>query len=238
MVTPPALDPNQRWWTPTITQVDSYYTEPVIFTDPTSVPITKTDTNYFGADVFTPITYQRSRLDGITIDWTDEDYYDIEVDPELSTIQQYNSSFKAKNFEFNAILVYYDLYNVSNPNDRATNLYGIILVDNVTDTPTASYIQRFEKFKPNLITGLNGNSYGLKLNMNFDTSVDNSSIETIINDYSQFSMDLFIDTSVQLQEATRVLLQSQNSLIDVNNRVNDLETMIFLRKMSVNLKIE
>ena len=128
------------------------------------------------------------------------------------------------------------MYNTSNPDDRVTNLYGVIFIDNVTQTPTSSYIQRFEKFKPNLITGLNGNSYGLKLNINFDTSVDNATIETIINDYSQFSMDLFIDTSVQLQEATRILLQSQNSLIDVNNRVNDLETMIFSQEDITELK--
>jgi hypothetical protein len=229
-------DSNARWWAPTISSPNSYYTDPSIFTDPTSVSITKYDTDYVGVNPFTPITYLRNRLDGITIDWNDDDYYDISVDPEISTIQQYNSSFKAGNFSFNAILVYYDLYNVSNPDDRATNLYGVILIDNVTDTPTSSYIQRFEKFKPNLITGLNGNSYGLKLNMNFDTSVDNASIETIINDYSQFSMDLFIDTSVQLQEATRVLLQSQNSLIDVNNRVSDLETMIFSTEDITELK--
>ena len=229
-------DSNARWWSPTISTPNSYYTDPSIFTDPTSVSITKYDTDYVGVNPFTPITYLRNRLDGITIDWNDDDYYDIAVDPEISTIQQYNSSFKAGNFSFNAILVYYDLYNVSNPDDRATNLYGVILIDNVTDTPTSSYIQRFEKFKPNLITGLNGNSYGLKLNMNFDTSVDNASIETIINDYSQFSMDLFIDTSVQLQEATRVLLQSQNSLIDVNNRVSDLETMIFSTEDVTELK--
>ena len=49
-------------------------------------------------------------------------------------------------------------------------------------------------------------------------------------------MDLFIDTSVQLQEATRILLQSQNSLIDVNNRVNDLETMIFSQEDITELK--
>jgi hypothetical protein len=218
-------DPNAQWWlTP---NPDSYFTEPTTFTNPTSVQITKYPGDYPGADTFTPITYQRSKLDGVSIDWNADNYYDIAVDPEISTIQEYNSSFKAKNFSFNAILVYYDLYDVSNPNDRVTNLYGVILIDNVTDTPSTSYIQRFEKFKPNTITGLNGNSYGLKLNLNFDTSVDNATIETIINDYSQFSMDLFIDTSVQLQEATRVLLQSQNSLIDINNRVNVLETMIF-----------
>ena len=218
-------DPLAQWWA--VSNPDSYFTAPTTFADATTVEITKYPGDYPGADAFTPITYLRNRLDGITVDWNADDYYDIAVDPEISTIQEYNSSYKAKNFSFNAILVYYDLYDVSNPDDRATNLYGVIFIDNVTDTASTSYIQRFEKFKPNLVTGLNGNSYGLKLNLNFDTSVDNSTIESIINDYSQFSMDLFIDTSVQLQEATRILLQSQNSLIDVNNRVNELETMIF-----------
>ena len=218
-------DPLAKWWT--TSNADSYFTEPTTFTDSTSVQITKYSSDYPGVDPFTPITYLRNRLDGISVDWNADDYYDIAVDPAISTIQEYNSSYKAKNFSFNAILVYYDLYDVSNPNDRVTNLYGVVLIDNVTDTASNGYIQRFEKFKPNLVTGLNGNSYGLKLNMNFDTSVDNSTIETIINDYSQFSMDLFIDTSVQLQEATKILIESQNSLIDINNRVNSLESMIF-----------
>ena len=218
-------DPLAKWWTTSNT--DSYFTDPSVFTDSTSVQITKYSTDYPGVDPFTPITYLRNRLDGISVDWNADDYYDIAVDPAISTIQEYNSSYKAKNFSFNAMLVYYDLYDVSNPNDRVTNLYGVVLIDNVTDTASNGYIQRFEKFKPNLVTGLNGNSYGLKLNMSFDTSVDNSTIETIINDYSQFSMDLFIDTSVQLQEATKVLIESQNSILDINNRVNDLESMIF-----------
>jgi hypothetical protein len=227
-------DPLAKWWN--VSNPDSYFTEPFTFSDSESVEITKYSLDYPGADPFTNITYLRSKLDGISIDWNADDYYDISVDPEISTIQEYNSSYKARNFEFNAILVYYDLYDVSNPADRATNLYGVILIDNVTDTASTSYIQRFQKFKPNLVTGLNGNSYGLKLNLNFDTSVDNSTIETIINDYSQFSMDLFIDASVQLQEATKVLLQSQNSLIDVNNRVNELEAMMFSQEDVSELK--
>ena len=229
-------DADADWWSPTATITNSYYTQPTLFTDSLNTEITKFSANYPTAPAFTDITYLRNKLDGISVDWNDDNYYDISTDPEISTIQQYNSSFKASNFQFNAILVYYDLYNASNPDDRVTNLYGVIFIDNVTQTPTTSYIQRFEKFKPNLITGLNGNSYGLKLNINFDTSVDNSTINTIINDYSQFSMDLFIDTSVQLQEATRVLLQSQNSLIDVNNRVNNLETMIFSQEDITELK--
>jgi len=222
---PPSLSnsPDAWWWYPENT-LNSYFTE-ISFNDITTDEISKTDTDY--TFPFTTLNYLRNKLDGISVDWTSDDYYDIAVDPKISTIQEYNSSAKASNFTFNAILVYYDLYNTSSPDERSTNLYGVIFLDNITDTPTTGYIQRFEKFKPNKITGLNGNSYGLKLNLNFDTSVDNSTIETIINDYSQFSMDLFIDASVQLQESTRVLIESQNQVIELNDRVNQLELMIF-----------
>jgi hypothetical protein len=224
--TPPnlATSPGAWWWYPENTP-NSYFTD-IVFTDPTSQQISKSDDNYPGI-TFTTLNYLRSKLDGISIDWTADDYYDIAVDPKISTIQEYNSTNKAANFSFNAILVYYDLYDNSTPSNRATNLYGVILLDNITDTPTSSYIQRLEKFKPNKVTGLNGNSYGLKLNLNFDTSVDNSTIETVINDYSQFSMDLFIDASVQLQESTRILLDSQSQILELNDRINLLETMIF-----------
>ena len=222
---PPSLSnsPDAWWWYPENTS-NSYFTE-ISFNDITTDEISKTDTDY--TFPFTTLNYLRNKLDGISVDWTSDDYYDIAVDPKISTIQEYNSSSKASNFAFNAILVYYDLYNTSSPDERSTNLYGVIFLDNITDTPTTGYIQRFEKFKPNKITGLNGNSYGLKLNLNFDTSVDNSTIETIINDYSQFSMDLFIDASVQLQESTRILIESQNQVIELNDRVNQLELMIF-----------
>jgi hypothetical protein len=122
------------------------------------------------------------------------------------------------------------LYDVSNPTDRVTNLYGVVLIDNVTDTASNGYIQRFEKFKPNLVTGLNGNSYGLKLNMNFDTSVDNSTIETIINDYSQFSMDLFIDASTRMQEAAAMFMDTELDIIDLKQRIQTLENFTFTQQ--------
>jgi hypothetical protein len=216
--------PGAWWWSPEDVS-NSYFTE-AAFNDATVDEIIKTDSDYSPIN-FTTINYLRSKLDGITIDWNADDYYDIAVDPTISTLNEYNSSTRSKNFSFNAILVYYDLYNTSNPLDRATNLYGVLFLDNITDTPNTSYIQRLEKFKPNRVTGLNGNSYGLKLNLNFDTSIDNSTIETIINDYSQFSMDLFIDASVQLQESTRVLIESQNQIVELSDRINQLESMIF-----------
>lgn len=224
-------DPDADWMDAGTGSTNSYFTEPNTFEDPLSVEITKTWADYQAVDPgitpFTDITYLRSRLDGITLDYNADSYYDIATDTKLTNILEYNGSIKAKDFQFNAILVYYDIYNASTPSDRVSNLYGVVFLDNMTPTTTGSYIQRLRKFKPNEITKLNGNSYGLKLNIKFDTSIDNVGIETIINDYSTFSMDLFIDASTQLQEAATVLLETQSRFLDVINRVTELESLVF-----------
>lgn len=224
-------DPDANWMDAGTGSTNSYFTEPTTFEDPTSVEITKHWADYAAVDPgiqqFTDITYLRSRLDGISVDYNADSYYDIVTDPKLTNILEYNGSIKAKDFQFNAVLIYYDIYNASTPSDRVTNLYGVIFLDNLTPTTTGSYIQRLRKFKPNAITNLNGNSYGLKLNIKFDTSIDNVGVETIINDYSTFSMDLFIDASTQLQEAAKVLLETQSRFLEIVNRVNELESLVF-----------
>jgi hypothetical protein len=233
-------DPDANWPDAGTGAINTYFTEPDTFEDATSTEITKYYADYAAVDSgitpFTDLTYMRSSLDGIGLDYNAGDYYDIATDPNLTNILEYNSNIKSKDFQFNAILVYYDIYNTSTPTDRATNLYGIIFLDNLTPTSTGSYIQRLRKFKPNSITKLNGNSYGLKLNIKFDTSVDNVGIETIINDYSTFSMDLFIDASTQLQEAAKVLLETQSRFLDVIDRVTDLENLVFTNENVTELK--
>lgn len=218
-------DADANWHGSTVT--DAYFTDPA-FDDPSSTEITKTQTDYSGVDAFSDINYLRSNLDGVTIDWEANDYIGIVNDANITTIQEFNSSLSAVNeFEFNFILVYYDLYDKSTPEDRATNLYGVIFLDNITPDATGGLIAPSKKIKPNSITGLNGNAYGLKMNFKFDQSIDNASVELIVNDYNQFGMDLFIDASVQLQEAARTLLNTQVQFEDVVNRVNDLENLVF-----------
>jgi hypothetical protein len=219
-------------------KTDAYYTEPVTFDDPTTVEITKYQSDYGGGvDPFTDITFFRSKLDGISIDFDAEAYTDIVVDPKVATIQEYNSTTRAKNFEFNAVLVYYDLYEASNPDNRATNLYGILFLNNITPTTQGGFIERYKKVKPNDITGLNGNSYGFKINVKQDTSIDNAAIVSVINDYSTFSMDLFLDVSAQMQEAVKILYETQANFYDVINRVNELENSVYTSENVTELKI-
>lgn len=222
-------DPNANWHGSSNT--DAFYTEPDTFKNPESVEIEKNDTS-----LPNKVNYLRSKLDGISIDFEANNYAGIINDKSISSIQEYNSTPSADNFEFNCILVYYDLYDTSNPDTRETNLYGVIFLDNVTPSNSGDYIQRLKKFKPNDITGLNGNAWSLIFNVKFDTSVDNAAIETIVNEYSTFSMDLFIDASTQLQEAAATLVDTQARFLEVTNRVDKLENLIFTGENVTELK--
>lgn len=168
-----------------------------------------------------------SRLDGIMLDMDAASYTPIVKDPAISLISEYNASNDSGDFSFNAALIYYDLYDASNPLNKARNLYGILVLDDYENQLSNSYIKRYDKYKHNKITKLNGNGYGLKLNLKFDTSADNVGIETIINDYNTFSMDLFIDASTRMQEAAELFLSQKVEFADIKSRLVELENYFF-----------
>ena len=218
-------DPNANWMnepTPPIT-TDSYFTEPVTFIDPTNVNIRKYPADYGNPVGFTGVAYVRSKLDGISVDFNANDYQQIVSDPTVSTIQQFNGSPLASTFEFNSVLVYYDLVDLSNQTNTVTNLYGILILDNITPTIDGGFIQRYPKYKPNRVTGQNGNSYGFKINLRFDASPGTSGVDTIVNDYNTFSMGLFADATAQLQESVKIFTRQQIEISELKQRVTGLE---------------
>ena len=200
--------------------LNSYYTEPTQFTDPSSVDILKVRSDYglSGSNVY----YTRTTLDGICIDWNLTDYTDIvNSSNNTTTLSEYNRLGTSDDFEFNAILIYYDLYDTSNPNNRATNLYGILFLDTITTTVSdGGFIKPFVKLKFNPVTQLNGNSYGLKLNIKFDSSMENAAIETVINDYESYSLSLFSDALNELKQSTQTLVESKMLMIQNIDKIN------------------
>ena len=221
-------DPNANWMdesTPPTT-TDSYFTEPTSFTSPTSVKIRKYPADYGSPVGYTGSAYIRSELDGISVDFTPNDYEQIITDPTISTIPQFNGTDMAKSFEFNAVLVYYDMVDTSNTANTVTNLYGILLVDNITPTTDGGYIQRYPKFKPNKVTGQNGNSYGFKINLRFDASPGTAGIDTIVNDYNTFSMQLFSEATAQLQESAKIFQNQQLEISELGQKVTTLQNQI------------
>ena len=175
----------------------------------------------------TDIPVNISSLDGVQLDFNPEDYYPIANDPAITTIDNFNSSAMASDFEFNICLLYYDTYDVSNPDNFARNLYGVLVIDDYENGSIESTLKNFKKFKPNAVTKLNGNSYGLKLNLKFDTENDNVGVETVIREDLTFGMDLFADASVRLQESADMFQDQKLELINIENRLTSLEQYYF-----------
>lgn len=209
------------------TEFDSYFTEPTAFDSVINRDIVKYREDYNLSPSGKYVAYRRSNLDGISVDFNPQDYAGIQTDATISTIAEYNSTAGSKNFQFNVVLLYYDVYDPSNTSTKATNLYGVLLTDNIIETPTGGYINRFQKYKPNELTKENGNSYGLKINLKFDPSVVAGGVSTLINDYNTFSMGLFSDTLALMQEAVNGLESNRTTIDSLQTKVNSLENRSF-----------
>lgn len=213
---------NINWHNGVIT--NSYYTEPT-FNNPTTDTITKSQLDYGTTN---DIVYKRSKLDGVRIDWTSQNYNAIANSSTISTIPEYNSSGDSNDFSFNCVLIYYDIYNTSTPTIKSTNLYGVLFLDNLTQLNNGeANIQRFQKFKHNPVTKLNGNNYGLTLNLKFDTNTDNASVSTIINDYNSYSLELYLDALTEMQKAARSFDKVLEQTLDTNTRISNLESYLY-----------
>lgn len=171
----------------------------------------------------------------VGIDWNEQSYYGITNDTEVKNLNDFAK--KGTDFRFNAVLVYYDLYSSSVPSNRSTNLYGILILDDVKSLGgSGSKINEQIKYKPNEVTGLNGNAFSLKLNLKFNTSLDNVGVETNINDFTTFSMDLFMDTTTLLENAAEILIQANNRYGGITNRLDELERLVLASETSEDLE--
>ena len=225
--------------------VDAYFTEPTTFTSVLNANIQKYRADYNNPPGFEASAYVRSELDGISVDFNPNNYQQIVQDATIASIPQFNGTDLAESFEFNAVAVYYDMVDLSDSSKTKTNLYGILVLDNVTPTTDGGYIQRYPKFKPNFVTGQNGNSYGFKINLRFDASPGSAGIDTIINDYNTFSMGLFSDASAQLQASAQIFQRQQLEIADmeirlasVENTLNSVSTSAFLQLQINNLQTQ
>lgn len=165
-------------------------------------------------------------LSNFGIEWDPNAYAKIVQDAKLNNFLDYSK--RGGEFRFNAILVYYDVYSKSNASNRATNLYGILLLDNFKDSASATGMQipSLTKYRPNEVTGLNGNAFALKLNVKFNSSLDNVGVESNINDFTTFSMDIFLDTATAIENASRLMVDASKRYAAIAERVDGIEGML------------
>jgi len=221
-----------NWYSPRDT-ANTYFTDSS-FTDPTSLIIDKSVSGATAGVGFQ--RYVRTKLDSVGIDFDPDSYKQIVDDASISTIEEFNSTSISEDFEFNAVLIYYDVYDPAEPNNSSTNLYGVLFLDDVQTTGSNVYsIPRFQKYKPNIVTKLNGNAYGLKLNIKFDVDIDQTGVEQAINDYSPFSLTMFMDAVNVLQDASGTLNNNAASYIDLERRLSAVENLLLTQDTSLSL---
>lgn len=178
---------------------------------------------------------QTNATNSVQIEFNAGSYAAIQNDPKTQSILDFSK--KGQDFRFNAVLVYYDLYSESVPANRSTNLYGILILDDIQDAfGPGTKIHEQIKYKPNEVTGLNGNAFSLKLNLKFNSSLDNVGVETSINDFTTFSMDLFMDTTTALENATQLLLEANTRYSSIVNRLEEIEGLVLNSSDSEELK--
>lgn len=255
-------DKDTWWWYPT-SEKNLYYTEPLEFGNPTNYDLAIVDKEAVNADE-AAIRFRRSRLDGISVDF-DIDSYKNENNTINNLIDIARQS-TSRDFEFNAILLYYDLYEniITQPettddvdvefetdgtvtyftgenitqNVLATNLYGVLFLDNVENNISigGGAIPSFKKCRPNSTLNLNGNAYGFKVNFKLDSSPYDSgvSVETVISNSNTLSMDIFADALNQMRSAMSMLTNYTYDNFRNDQRIRQLED-VYLYNKNVNI---
>ena len=216
-----------QWWYSNPVP-NSYFTEPTSFIDPTN-DIYKIES------VNKSVEFKRSRLDGITLEF-DTAAYSGMANAGINNFGKFNESAAAQTFDFNAILVYYDLYDPATLANSTTNLFGVLFLDNVDPLPSGGgYIPRLTKYKPNSITGANGNSYSFRINLKFDVNTDDTAVETSINDYNPYSLELYMDVLNEMTASVALMNKNNQLLNSLQAQINGVTNLIVDSQNAVTL---
>lgn len=227
---PDANDQGEGFWWGSSSVVNAYYTDQAnYFGTPygvsTSTPkIQRIYKEYVDGLTTRDVEYNRSTLDGVVIDFELANYKIAAENPTIKSFAQLNDSYSNSDFEFNAILVYYDVYDPSTTTStsepvKTTNLYGVYFLNKAVQSGTEFIIPMITKNKPDTINKTNGNSFAFKINLKFDTSIEDVTVEQSINDYNTFSLELFTDVLTQVR-----LLQTKfnDKLLELEQLSTDL----------------
>lgn len=211
------------WWYPN-PEANSYYTEPTKLNDYRNDWM-KIDGNL--DSVAKEVTFLRSRLDGIAIDFALDSSYSDNLEGKYRTWEDYNRSDLSTDFEYNAMLLYYDLVDLDDPSKTTTNLYGVYFLDNWEDTGTdGAQIVRRKKFKPSTITRQNGNAYAFDINLKLDLNAQDVVAVNTVNEYNNYSMHLYGEALNVMKQTHDRLLENINGVDILQKKIDDLEDLI------------
>lgn len=209
---------DEWWWA--FTTDNSYFLEPLRLNDPRNDDL---KIRGIGAEAGNDVYVRRSRLDGIGIDFDLANYQQAVQNSATNAWYSFNKTEGSVSFDFNAVLVYYDIVSKTNTNDKATNLFGVLFLDDLQPSTSGAYIPRMTKYRPNVDTNMNGNSYGFRLNLRLDTNIEDTSVQSSINDYNTFSLQLFNEALSELRKASDMLLTQISDVSLLQKRLDALQ---------------
>jgi hypothetical protein len=203
---------------------NSYMTEPAFGTAVTDVS-RKTSGN-------TSVMCPRNTLDGIMIDWDLDSYKLAKGNDSIENLNDFNSYIGSKDFEYNVVLIYYDMVDSSDPSNvkTVTNLYGVQFVSNMVGVGTEHIVHVKAKYKPDLVGKINGNALAEKINLKSDSSHDNAGVVKLLNtktggDYNTFSMDLFIQALTSMNDMSSAYRDNITYITDMRNEITTLKQL-------------
>ena len=135
-----------------------------------------------------------------------------------------NNNYNQSSYTFNAVLVYYSIFDDNNNESLATNLYGIYIIDKATKIDDNTYsFPRLEKRKTS--QSETGTSFSFRLNIK-PTSAYSGDVTVIDNSTATYSMsEDFNDVLRNLNTTIRTLSNNVKVMYDLaqyNKSIRDL----------------
>ncbi len=230
-----------HWWFNSITGKNGYVLEDE-FTNPTDEYYCITDDNSPGSIDINSIKFIRNKLDGITIDFDLENYKKIYCYKNLNSLHDLGRLSESQDFDFNTVLLYYDVYeNISKEDENgniyyeqnvlATNLFGVLFLDDVTSySESGGQIKPFSKFKSNDLLNKNGNEFSFKINLRIDinnpleiVATSGTTKDYVVNENNTLAMSLFFESLQEMVKVSSFIEDNELRFLEQENRIRRLE---------------
>ena len=130
-------------------------------------------------------------------------------------------------FEFNAILVYYSIYDANKTKRLATNAYGIYILDGAIETSQNSGIFLFPRIrKSKSVPNKNGSSYSFRINVKPSTAYSG---DITVNDNSTAGYSMsedFNDVLRNLTAAVTTMKENAKTLYSMSKDSKDIKQLV------------
>lgn len=149
----------------------------------------------------------------------------LQIDWEDLASEDSNDKKNQGNFDFNAVLLYYDIQEDGDDSSMRRNLYGILVLDDMTSVSSVTErIVSQKKYQPN--ENQAGNAVSFLFNLMFSNNTNQITSTITINDTSLVAMQLYQEALGKLQDVMSKYEGFEKIMLGMQNRVNTLQAQM------------